>query len=142
MNDTEHGYNLNLTISDHGHCTALTVSGTLDRVSTPVMTAYVDAVWTRTPGPRLILDLGQVRRCDYHAVAVFAHALHRRSTCLDATIVLVGVTGRLQRILRRTRLLERFDHAATRAEACTALQPRLADSIGTAPERRHLSSWR
>ncbi|MGW3353104.1 STAS domain-containing protein [Nonomuraea rubra] len=137
MGEAEHHYSLKVRIADHGHCTVLTVSGRLDRVSAPVMTAYVDAVWDGTPGPHLVLDLRRVTGCDYYGAGVFAHMVYRAEQRPQAAIVLVGIGGRVQRMLSRTGLVQKFAHAASLKQACAALA---APPVGAgAAERQHLN---
>jgi anti-anti-sigma factor len=109
------------SVSDYGSCTAITAAGALDRISAPVLAAQVDEVWDWNEGPRLVLDVGRVTFCDFAGVGVFARIAQRLLKAKDARVVLVGLGGRLLRLLRRTRLIDSFIRRDTVEEAVAAL---------------------
>ncbi|MEU7899894.1 hypothetical protein AB0B45_44530 [Nonomuraea sp. NPDC049152] len=80
MEHTQQGFTLQVSISDHGHCTMVSARGVLDRVSEPVFMAHVDAAWLWSDGPALILDAGGVTFCDFEGVGAFAAIARRLST--------------------------------------------------------------
>ncbi|MEU4719568.1 STAS domain-containing protein [Nonomuraea dietziae] len=109
MEDAEQSFTLQVSISDHGYYTTVSARGALDRVSAPVFTAHVDAAWEWSDGPQLVLDLSGVTFCDFDGVAALASIARRLRDRDRGRVILAGVDGQLQRMLRRTGLITRFE---------------------------------
>ncbi|MEU8382787.1 STAS domain-containing protein, partial [Streptosporangium sp. NPDC048865] len=68
---------LRVRVTHHGHCGVLEVGGHLDFITAPTFTGHIEAVWDRSEGPRLVLEVSQLTFYDSTALAVLAHTRHR-----------------------------------------------------------------
>jgi anti-sigma B factor antagonist len=98
----------------------LTLWGALDHNTGSLFQRHVDAVFAGGPPEALIVDVSGVDFCDSSGLAAFL-ALHRRLAGLGSRLSLVGVDGRVARLLEITKLDRLFHLYPTLDEARASL---------------------
>ncbi|MEU8173538.1 STAS domain-containing protein [Microbispora hainanensis] len=96
--------------------TMLVLRGTLDYTTHARFQRHADDVFREQPPPALIIDLSELEFCDSSSLSALI-AIRRKFPDPDASLVLVGVNGRMARLLELTGVIALFRCFATRDDA-------------------------
>ncbi|MGJ6969286.1 STAS domain-containing protein [Streptosporangium sp. G11] len=119
----DRGQALRVRVTHHGHCSVLEVGGHLDFVTAPTLTGHVKAVWDRSEGPRLVLEVSQLTFYDSTALAVLAYTRQRVRDTATGRLLVAGVPHGLRQLLYRTGLLAHFELRDSVDQAVAELLP-------------------
>ncbi|MFI6512374.1 STAS domain-containing protein [Streptosporangium sp. NPDC050855] len=122
MNE-RHRQELRVRVTHHGHCSVLEIGGHLDFITGPTLVDHVEAVWERSPGPRLVMEVSGLTFYDSTALAVLANTHHRVLATATGRLVFVGMPPGLRHLLLRTGLLPHFALRDSVDEAVADLLP-------------------
>ncbi|MFC6081900.1 STAS domain-containing protein [Sphaerisporangium aureirubrum] len=105
-----------MTYQVTGPLAVLTVCGALDHNTGAVFQRHIDAIFDGEAPAALVADVSGVDFCDSSGLAAFL-ALHRRLAAMGGQLSLVGVGGRVARLLEITKLDRLFRLYPTLDEA-------------------------
>jgi anti-anti-sigma factor len=94
--------------------------GELDYQGTPAFYAHIDAAWTAEGGPRLVIDLGELKFCDSAGLGALVYVFNQ-TTSAKGRLMLVAVPDHLRRRLRISGLDSLFDSRDTVDQAVLEL---------------------
>ncbi|GIH65751.1 STAS domain-containing protein [Microbispora siamensis] len=100
--------------------TLLSLQGVLDFTTHALLHRRIEDLFREQPPPALILDLTELDFCDSSSLAILI-AIRRHFPDPDRCLALVGVNGRMARLLELTRVITLFRCYPTREDAMKAL---------------------
>lgn len=126
------------TVERHGSWLVLLLTGELDLALGSDLQNDVIHLLPADEVRSVAIDLSEVTFIDSTVIGILAMA-HKRATRAGGHLVLVGATGRVQRVLDLTGLSTVLDVRSTRAELDPACPPADGTAPGDATPRRGLS---
>ncbi|WP_181871231.1 STAS domain-containing protein [Sphaerisporangium album] len=103
------------------HCTVLRVLGELDFQGTPMFYAHIDGAWASDQGgPRLVIDLHEMRFCDSAGLGALVYAFNQ-VTSAKGRLLLAAVPVHLRRRMRISGLERHLESRETVEQAVNEL---------------------
>ncbi|WP_311772305.1 STAS domain-containing protein [Sphaerisporangium siamense] len=100
MPASQHGPHVEIRVERLEHCTVLSVVGEFDFEATPMFYAHIDGAWpSDQEGPRVVIDLHEVRFCDSAGLGALVYAFNQ-VTSAKGRLLLAAVPPHLRRRMR------------------------------------------